>query len=357
MASSSRSTLHSYSFRDQSTANARDRRSMLIGHLMDGGQGFWVSYDRRGDGEHPRYWKEKGEGMSLIALKGRIEYAEGLELSHFSAMKKTKAQKPQKEKRKQLINKIYRQGGVLYQGDYEEIEAAQAAKHASHTGKRDKASGKVTRRTPKKTQQPKQDSGSLLKKLYTDAPSLPATEEFAKRLRAAMLEEEEEEEEEETNEDDDDDEYDEYMENYFEDEEDEEMEENEGDEEDGVERSGGDGREGDLDVETDFWGHTGENNEEGSHDDDWEVGREDRDEKSSSTGEKKDDSQDGGESGPSERNANPIASGVSTQSDQPLQGSSGTGTPTSTQTFNRAYEQLFYLYNYKPWIGSCNIVN
>lgn len=76
--------------------------------------------------------------------------------------------------------------GVLYQGDYEEIEAVQAAKHASHTGKHKKASGKVKNKTPKKTQKPKQDSKLMLKKLYTDAPCLPATEGFAKRLRAAM---------------------------------------------------------------------------------------------------------------------------------------------------------------------------
>ena len=50
---------------------------------------------------------QDGRLTSSTVLKGKIEYAEGLELSHFSAMKKTKAQKPQKEKRKLLINKIY----------------------------------------------------------------------------------------------------------------------------------------------------------------------------------------------------------------------------------------------------------
>ena len=89
-----------------------------------------------------------------------------------------------------------------------------------------------------------------------------------------------------------------------------------------------------------------EEDEEGSHDEDEEVGKEGQDENSSNTGEKKDGSQDVGESGPSRRIASPIASGVSTQSDQLLQSFSGTGTPN--QPARWAYQQLFQLYNYNP---------
>ena len=187
MATSSRPVLHEYTMKDQSTANALGRRSMRIGKLMDSGQNFWVSYDKREKGDYPKYWNDDGKAMSSTALKGKIEYAKGLELSHFSAMKKTKANVPQNEKRKQLINKIYRQEGRLYEGDYAEIEAAQAAKHASSTGTRKKA-GKATSKTTKVTKTPEDDSSSLLEKLYTDASSLPATEECVKRLQTAIWE-------------------------------------------------------------------------------------------------------------------------------------------------------------------------
>ena len=77
------------------------------------------------------------------------------------------------------------------------------------------------------------------------------------------------------------------------------------------------------------------------------------------TGEKKDDSHDSDDGdagvGPSNRVPSPTAPGVSTQSNELPRGSSGTGTPNRTAKW--AHELIFRNYNYKPWIGSCKIVD
>ena len=127
--------------------------------------------------------------MNSSALKDKINYATGLELSRFSAMKKTRAHKPQREKQKLLIRKIYHQRGVQYEGDLENIEAIQADKDQKQGSKRKKAklnSGKMKNATPRKTQKTKQDSDSILQQFRNDACNLPATPQFANRLRAIM---------------------------------------------------------------------------------------------------------------------------------------------------------------------------
>ena len=83
---------------------------MCIGYL-DGNEDLWVSFDKRGDSHYPKYWSDAGEPLSNNRLTGKVIYAKGLELSHFKAKKKAKKQRPQMEKQKLLIRKVYLQGG------------------------------------------------------------------------------------------------------------------------------------------------------------------------------------------------------------------------------------------------------
>ena len=148
LSSPSRPVLHRYPLRDQSTANASNRQSMRIGQLDDG-QGLWVSFDKRGDSDHPRYWSEAGKMLSFVAQKGKVDLAQGLELSQFGSKRRTNKQKPHQDKQKLLIRQVYHQRGVLYEGDLEIIEALQAAKDrtAAQTRKNSKAkSGKTKKR-------------------------------------------------------------------------------------------------------------------------------------------------------------------------------------------------------------------
>ena len=133
--SSSRAVIERYSMRDQATSTGSHRRSMLIGKLHDG-QGLWVSFDKRGDSYHPRYWNDASKSQSLVNLKGKVNFAKGLELSQFSSKKRANRQKPHQDKQKLLIRQVYHQGGVLHEGDLENVEALQAAKDEAATQRR-----------------------------------------------------------------------------------------------------------------------------------------------------------------------------------------------------------------------------
>ena len=69
-----------------------------------------MSFDKRGDSHYPKYWSDAGEPLSNNRLTGKVIY---------EAKKKAKKQKPQMEKQKLLIRKVYLQGGRLYDGDWE----------------------------------------------------------------------------------------------------------------------------------------------------------------------------------------------------------------------------------------------
>ena len=128
------------------------------------------------------------EWRSLKALEDEINYAEGLELTRFSAMKSTKVHRPQKKKQQLLIRKIYFQGGTQYQGDLEKVQATQADKDQKQGTKRTKAkpdSSKVKNTTPRKTKKTSLNS-TLIEQFTTDAPSLPTTPQFVKKLRAII---------------------------------------------------------------------------------------------------------------------------------------------------------------------------
>lgn len=158
---------------------------MRIGQLDDG-QGLWVSFDKRGDSDHPRYWSEAGKNLSLVALKGHVDFAKGLELSQFSSKRRTNKQKPHQHKQKLLIRQVYHQGGVLYEGDLEMIEALQAVKDKTATQKRRISlakSGKVKNVAQKKA--PKSHSDSVMK-FCNNTSSLPDTHEFAKELQGLL---------------------------------------------------------------------------------------------------------------------------------------------------------------------------
>ena len=176
--------------RDQATSTGSRRQSMLIGKLHDG-QGLWVSFDKRGDSYHPRYWSEAGKNLSLMALKGKVDFAKGLELSQFSSKRRTNKQKPHQDKQKLLIRQVYHQGGVLYEGDLEMIEALQAAKDKTEKQRRKISmakSGKIQNTAPKKIRQIQNDSALSIEKFHINACSLPTTREFARHLRRQMLE-------------------------------------------------------------------------------------------------------------------------------------------------------------------------
>ena len=74
--------------------------------------------------------------LSLVAQKGKVNFAQGLELSQFSSKKKANRQKPHQDKQKLLIRQVYHQGGVQYEGDLENVEALQAAKDEAATQRR-----------------------------------------------------------------------------------------------------------------------------------------------------------------------------------------------------------------------------
>ena len=354
---------------------------------MDGGQGFWVSFDRRGESDHPRYWNDDGKLMNSSALKDKINYAEGLELSRFSAMKKTRAHKPQREKQRLLIRMIYHQEGVQYEGDLENIEAIQAAKNQKQGSKRKKAkldSGKMKNTTPRKTQKTKRDSDLILQQFRKDASNLPATPQFAKRLRAIMekhlpdgppptavihaaLQEAHAGDKDDAcktrpymrwaldrderftasgHGDDEDSEGD--------GEDDEGEEEDQGEEEDEGEEEESEHEEYEENLSE---GNIGDGNDMvEEHEAEQE---EDEDEMSLGAGEKKDDSNDGGDSddseagvrlhgtfGGSDQVPSPTASEVATQSNQLSQGSSGTG--TRDKNVRRAHDAIFAAFNYWP---------
>ena len=163
---------------------------MRVGTLGDEKEGVWVSYDGRAGGAHPRYWNQAG--IKIISSKNEmdnIKWAKGLELSRFSSMKKTEAHQPQKEKLKKLLIRIYHQEGVQYEGDLEAIKVIEAEQHQKQGSKRKKAnldSGKIKNTTPRKSQNTKQDSKSILEQFQIDACNLAATPQFAKKLRAIM---------------------------------------------------------------------------------------------------------------------------------------------------------------------------
>ena len=162
---------------------------MRIGHLVDGGQGFWVSFDGRGStGYHTRYWNEAKEPCNFRQLQGKVKVEKELELSNFSSRKKTTANKPQILKQKLLIRKIYLQGGVLYEGNVDEIEAVQAEKDQLEGSRRKNAklkSGITKNTTPKKPKIIEQDSKSILDMFKYDACNLPTSPYSLKKLRAS----------------------------------------------------------------------------------------------------------------------------------------------------------------------------
>ncbi|KAK0514752.1 hypothetical protein JMJ35_003369 [Cladonia borealis] len=108
MASTTPRFLHTYKLRPQKLLTGTERKSMCVGTLGDDEQGIWVSYDRRVESAHPRYWNQAGSIISLKDQMDNIKWAKGLELSRFSAMKGTRAHQPQKEKLKQLFAKRLR---------------------------------------------------------------------------------------------------------------------------------------------------------------------------------------------------------------------------------------------------------
>ena len=187
MASSSDREIKRFPLRDQSSSHAPGRQSMRIGHLVDGGQGFWVSFDGRGPTSyHTRYWNDANEQCNFAQLQGKVEVDKELELSNFTARKKTTANQRQMLKQKLLIRKVYLQGGVLYEGNVDEIEAVQAERDQLQCSRRKKAklmSGITKDTTPKKPKNTEQDSKSILDMFKDDACNLPATIQFAGRLR------------------------------------------------------------------------------------------------------------------------------------------------------------------------------
>ena len=189
MSSTTPAVLHRYQLKDHSTSHASNRKSMRIGTLINGGQSYWVSFDKRGDGDQARYWNDAGDLLSHRNEKGNIEYAEGLQLSRFGTLKAAKKQTPQWKKQKLLINKIYHQDGVQFEGDLEIIEAVQAVKDEKQGSNRKKSklsSGKTKNTTPRKTQKTAHDSDTILDQFRVNASALPATFQFAKKLQAIM---------------------------------------------------------------------------------------------------------------------------------------------------------------------------
>lgn len=162
-----------------------ERQSMCIEPLEDGGRACWVSFDKRAGSHYPKYWDDEGGSLTENELEGKITYAKGLELSNFKAKKKTTKQKPQMEKQKLLIRKVYLQGGMLYEGDYDEVEALQAAKDEQQIRQRQQAkvdSGKSKNTTPKNAQKTTKDTASIVQSFHNDACSLSDTPKFARKL-------------------------------------------------------------------------------------------------------------------------------------------------------------------------------
>ena len=95
------------------------------------------------------------------------------------------------EKQKLLIRKVYLQRGILYDGDWEKVEAEQAVKDERQSRQRKQSKldfGKTRNMTPKKLQKAKRDPKALIQKFQNDACRLPATPEFARKLTKLMRE-------------------------------------------------------------------------------------------------------------------------------------------------------------------------
>ena len=91
-------------------------------------------------------------------------------------------------KQKLLIRKVYLQGGALYEGNVDEIEAVQAEKDQLQGSRRKKAklkSGITKNTTPKKPKIIEQDSKSILDMFKDDACNLPTSPHSLKKLRAS----------------------------------------------------------------------------------------------------------------------------------------------------------------------------
>ncbi len=144
---------------------------------------IWVSFDKRPQGDHTRYWGEDNTALRYTDFDKQLVYASGLELSRFTSKRKTKSQLVKKKNQRSLVQRVYHQGGKQYRGDLEAIKKESAAK--SQQGK-EKKSQKPTSRKAKTTKYPVDKRVHLF---HTNALQLAATNDTAKKVHADMVDE------------------------------------------------------------------------------------------------------------------------------------------------------------------------
>ena len=185
-----RKVLHTYQLRDQAGNNAPRRKSMLLGTFRGTKKGIWVSFDKRpGMGDHTRYWNDDNTSSKYDDFQKSLVYEEGLELSLFSAKKKTKPQSIQKRNQKALIQRIYHQGGKQYEGDLKDVETNHSVK--DQDGKRKRAvkrsSMSKDKETNKRPRRAEPNPDSLLDLFRHNAQALSVTPDNLMKIRSLMV--------------------------------------------------------------------------------------------------------------------------------------------------------------------------
>ena len=186
---SARPVIHTYTLRDQSGTNAPGRKSMLLGTTRTSKRSIWVSFDKRPQGDHTRYWSEDNKAVKYSDFNNHLVYTSGLELSRFTSKRKptskrkTTSQLAKKKNQKSLIQRVYNQGGKQYRGDLEAIEEDDEARRQQRKKK------KSRHPTSKKAKTTKNSTDKRVHLFQTDALQLTPTNDTAKHVHADMVDE------------------------------------------------------------------------------------------------------------------------------------------------------------------------